>query len=341
MNDPYIRANHTPEEILAASRVKGGINAMLEAAVPAAMGGKILGTGVKPLIDAGWKGAAKQIGKTVLEAAPSEFATEGTQSLVGQGTQNYLQDKPITDFDYKQAMNEGAAGAVAGGGMGVIGGVADVAHNTLDAGVDKAKDVAANPSRTLGDLIADGGALGGKVAAKGMNFLDRMSSSPHRAFDSLVGPSAGKADDVLSGQAMEWASHVMNDKASTEQEKADAKDFVLRAAQGDTSAWSAYRDKLTIEHHEKKQVADDEAISDEIAKRTGQGSKKSMQRPWDENAPNPQQIGMFSYSGLTKDQMVRLRSEFGVYGTDTGRMCVAALNSKNIDYVCQAIAKVM
>ena len=54
-----------------------------------------------------------------------------------------------------------------------------------------------------------------------------------------------------------------------------------------------------------------------------------------------QQIGMFSYSGLTKDQMVRLRSEFGVYGTDTGRMCVAALNSKNIDYVCDSIAKVL
>ena len=54
-----------------------------------------------------------------------------------------------------------------------------------------------------------------------------------------------------------------------------------------------------------------------------------------------QQIGMFSYSGLSKDQMVRLRNEFGVYGTDTGRICVAALNSKNIDYVCQAIAKVV
>ena len=53
------------------------------------------------------------------------------------------------------------------------------------------------------------------------------------------------------------------------------------------------------------------------------------------------QIGMFSYSGLSKDQMVRLRSEFGVYGTDTGRMCVAALNSKNIDYVCRAIAAVV
>ncbi len=53
------------------------------------------------------------------------------------------------------------------------------------------------------------------------------------------------------------------------------------------------------------------------------------------------QIGMFSYSGLSKDQMLRLRSEFGIYGTDTGRMCVAALNSKNIDYVCAAIAKVI
>ena len=53
------------------------------------------------------------------------------------------------------------------------------------------------------------------------------------------------------------------------------------------------------------------------------------------------QVGMFSYSGLSKDQMVRLRNEFGVYGTDTGRMCVAALNSQNIDHVCASIAKVM
>ncbi|BDI04497.1 amino acid aminotransferase [Sphaerotilus microaerophilus] len=52
------------------------------------------------------------------------------------------------------------------------------------------------------------------------------------------------------------------------------------------------------------------------------------------------QRGMFSFSGLNKDQMVRLRSEFGVYGVDSGRICVAALNSKNIDYVAKAIAAV-
>jgi aromatic-amino-acid transaminase len=52
------------------------------------------------------------------------------------------------------------------------------------------------------------------------------------------------------------------------------------------------------------------------------------------------QRGMFSYSGLSRDQMQRLRSEFGVYGVDSGRICVAALNEKNLDAVVAAIAKV-
>jgi len=53
------------------------------------------------------------------------------------------------------------------------------------------------------------------------------------------------------------------------------------------------------------------------------------------------QKGMFSYSGLSQAQMQRLRSEFGVYGVDSGRICVAALNSKNIDYVVESIAAVV
>jgi aromatic-amino-acid transaminase len=53
------------------------------------------------------------------------------------------------------------------------------------------------------------------------------------------------------------------------------------------------------------------------------------------------QRGMFSYSGLNATQMQRLRSEFGVYGVDSGRICVAALNEKNLDTVVAAIAKVM
>jgi aromatic-amino-acid transaminase len=52
------------------------------------------------------------------------------------------------------------------------------------------------------------------------------------------------------------------------------------------------------------------------------------------------QKGMFSYSGLGKEQMQRLRSEFGIYGVDSGRICVAALNSKNIDATVAAILAV-
>ena len=53
------------------------------------------------------------------------------------------------------------------------------------------------------------------------------------------------------------------------------------------------------------------------------------------------QNGMFSYSGLTKEQVARLREEFSIYAIDTGRICVAALNSGNVDRVVDAIAKVV
>src|SRR5262249_34140472 len=54
-----------------------------------------------------------------------------------------------------------------------------------------------------------------------------------------------------------------------------------------------------------------------------------------------QQRGMFSYSGLPREAVQKLASEHGVYAVDTGRICVAALNSRNIDYVADAIAAVM
>ena len=53
-----------------------------------------------------------------------------------------------------------------------------------------------------------------------------------------------------------------------------------------------------------------------------------------------EQVGMFSYSGLTKEQVGKLREQ-SIYAVDTGRICVAALNSKNIDLVVDAIAKVL
>ena len=54
-----------------------------------------------------------------------------------------------------------------------------------------------------------------------------------------------------------------------------------------------------------------------------------------------QQRGMFSYTGLTVEQVERLKSGFGIYAVSTGRICLAALNAKNIDYVADAIAAVL
>ena len=53
------------------------------------------------------------------------------------------------------------------------------------------------------------------------------------------------------------------------------------------------------------------------------------------------QHGLFSYTGLTKAQVERLRKEYSIYAIETGRICVAALNAKNIDYVGEAIARVL
>lgn len=53
------------------------------------------------------------------------------------------------------------------------------------------------------------------------------------------------------------------------------------------------------------------------------------------------QRGMFSYTGLTPEQVERLRREYGIYAVATGRICVAALNTSNIEYVCGALASVL
>jgi aromatic-amino-acid transaminase len=54
-----------------------------------------------------------------------------------------------------------------------------------------------------------------------------------------------------------------------------------------------------------------------------------------------QQRGMFSYTGLSASQVERMKDEFGIYAVSTGRICLAALNTRNLDYVAKAIAAVV
>jgi len=54
-----------------------------------------------------------------------------------------------------------------------------------------------------------------------------------------------------------------------------------------------------------------------------------------------QQRGMFSYSGLTADQVEALKADHGIYAVSSGRICVAALNDRNVETVARAIASVL
>jgi aromatic-amino-acid transaminase len=53
------------------------------------------------------------------------------------------------------------------------------------------------------------------------------------------------------------------------------------------------------------------------------------------------QRGMFSYSGLAKELIVELREKYHIYAIESGRICVAAMNTKNMDYICSSIAAVV
>ena len=55
----------------------------------------------------------------------------------------------------------------------------------------------------------------------------------------------------------------------------------------------------------------------------------------------PNQSGMFSFLGIDRDQISRLREEFSIYMVDSSRINIAGLNSRNIDYVCNSIATVL
>jgi len=180
----------------------------------------------------------------------------------------------------------------------------------------------------FGHGIAEDGAVIGKFVASGMNFF--VSTSFSKSF-SLYGERVGGLsvlcrDKEEAGRVLSQLKIVIRTNYSNPPTHGGA---VVAAVLSDPelrAQWEKELGEMRVRIKAMRQKLVDGLKA--------AGVKQDM-------SFITSQIGMFSYSGLSKDQMVRLRNEFGVYGTDTGRMCVAALNSKNIDYVCASIAKVM
>jgi aromatic-amino-acid transaminase len=180
----------------------------------------------------------------------------------------------------------------------------------------------------FGHGIAEDGAVIGKFVAAGLNFF--VSTSFSKSF-SLYGERVGAlsvvcADKEECGRVLSQLKIVIRTNYSNPPIHGGAVVAAVLANPEWRATWEQELSEMRIRIKAMRQKLVDGLKA--------AGVKQDM-------SFITTQIGMFSYSGLNKDQMVRLRSEFGVYGTDTGRMCVAALNSKNIDYVCQAIAKVV
>ena len=180
----------------------------------------------------------------------------------------------------------------------------------------------------FGHGIQEDGAVIGKFVASGMNFF--VSTSFSKSF-SLYGERVGGLsvlcqDKEEAGRVLSQLKIVIRTNYSNPPTHGGA---VVAAVLGDPelrAQWEKELGEMRVRIKAMRQKLVDGLKA--------AGVQKDM-------SFITTQIGMFSYSGLSKDQMVRLRDEFGVYGTDTGRMCVAALNSQNIDYVCASIAKVM
>lgn len=268
LHDPRVVQRNTDEEILRASRLKGAITALPEVALPAIVGGKVVGQGAKALTGGT---PLRHIGAQTLKGGAVEGGTEYAQALVGQATQNELRGDPLTDFDQRAALEEAAVGALVGKTLGVAGGVADVGHHKLvKPAVNAGKEIKKDPLGKVVDTIVDTGGKLGTVASKAKHgiedYLDeREARKAGMSYEELmlsrmpdINP-AGKSQEQLEAelqaddaQRMAAASVLAqrlaaNPDASPALRQAAA-DFERRTQQGDPTAYEALSGVLRDEH---------------------------------------------------------------------------------------------
>ena len=175
--------------------------------------------------------------------------------------------------------------------------------------------------------IAEDGAVVRRFADTGMPLL--VSNSFSKSF-SLYGERVGALSIVAT--SAEEAARVMSQ--------------VKRVVRTNYSNPPTHGGKVVatvLSHPELRQLWEDELAAMRVRIREMRGTmveKLKAKAPGHDFEFVRQQVGMFSYSGLTKEQVGKLREQ-AIYAVDTGRICVAALNSKNIDRVVDAVAKVL
>ena len=236
-------------------------------------------------------GAAKFMAKHTLPEMGGEGFTEGVQNIQGQ---QMMQNLKGTDegYDWSSALNDAAAGALPGGAMALPGGAALVARSRIGQGVET---VRRDPVGVIFDGISGASSLAGTGAARLSDWVARATSEPLRAHDALVNDGTLSDEDVRT-RAVQWAEHVLGGREASSQERADATAFLQS---GDASA---YRDKLTLAHHDALGIAASDAVTDEVLTRLGVKSKASRMNARDalEEATSTDQLDNFNYDSAQR-----------------------------------------
>ena len=178
----------------------------------------------------------------------------------------------------------------------------------------------------FGDGIAEDGAAIGKFAAAGLRFL--VSNSFSKTF-SLYGERVGSLS-VVTGSSDE-AKRVLSQTK-----------IVIRTTYSNPPTHGAglVARVLTDAGLRTQWEAELAGMRNRIRALRSQLGDGLRAAGIDDMGFITSQRGMFSYSGLSREQMLRLRTEHGIYGLDSGRICVAALNAGNINQVVDAIVDV-
>ncbi|MCA1854968.1 aspartate/tyrosine/aromatic aminotransferase [Massilia oculi] len=179
----------------------------------------------------------------------------------------------------------------------------------------------------FGAGIAEDGAVVRRFAETGVPLL--VSNSFSKSF-SLYGERAGALSIVAT--SFDEAARVLSQLKR-----------VIRTNYSNPPTHTAKVVAMVLSTPELRQLWEEELAGMRVRIKEMRGA---MVEKLKEKAPGHdfefvrEQVGMFSYSGLTKEQVGKLREQ-SIYAVDTGRICVAALNSTNLDRVVDAVAKVL
>lgn len=270
MMDPAIRENASMQEIKDTGRAKGVAAGALEAVVPAMMVGKA--AGIAGRVGKGQRLA--NIGKSAGQGAITEFGTEASQDVTGQVAENSLQREDLSSIDPMQAFNAGMAGAVAGGGMGAMGGAAQNITSALGTGADKVNAVRKDPVGAITDGITDLGAKAGTALAKGEAWAkSKFENHFNEEAVQLGRLMSADADNESVGKdaALQHAQRVLAREDSSEDSKKRAAELINNQLD-----WRNYRDRVTTEAIETRRSRMDDDLANEIAQRTGEGKQSRM-----------------------------------------------------------------